>query len=203
MIQSRNGENFIIVWLDSNMKESKEKTQHGINQFGQVINSIRTFTDSDQCMNFIRDIKDEKIFLIISDGLSQSFVQLVEKTIQLISIYIYSNHKLKQKQWIINHRKIKGIFIQIEHICNVIKKEARQYETDLIPIKLEHDDKEKSELVEFCREQYADNENELKIIDEFNQNYSKPSPIWWYTRECFAYSMLNKALRTQDVENNY
>ncbi|CAF1509583.1 unnamed protein product [Rotaria magnacalcarata] len=176
MIQSRNGENFIIVWLDSNMKESKEKTQHGINQFGQVINSIRTFTDSDQCMNFIRDIKDEKIFLIISDGLSQSFVQLVEKTIQLISIYIYSNHKLKQKQWIINHRKIK---------------------------ELEHDDKEKSELVEFCREQYADNENELKIINEFNQNYSKPSPIWWYTRECFAYSMLNKALRTQDVENNY
>ncbi|CAF3392408.1 unnamed protein product [Rotaria socialis] len=229
VIRSRNVENFIIIWLDSNMKESKRKTQHAINQFRQVINSIRTFTDSDQCMNFIRDIKNEKIFLIISAGLSQSFVQLVEEMIQLISIYIYSNHKLKQEQWINNHRKIKGIFIQIEHICDAIKKEARQCETDLIPIsivtnisatnldeldqsfmysqllkeillELEHDDKAKSELVEFCREQYADNEKELKIIDEFNQNYSKPSPIWWYTRECFAYSMLNKALRTQDVE---
>jgi tetratricopeptide (TPR) repeat protein len=38
------------------------------------------------------------------------------------------------------------------------------------------------------------------VIGEFERDYDHPSPIWWYTRECFIYAMLNKALRIQDVE---
>jgi hypothetical protein len=37
------------------------------------------------------------------------------------------------------------------------------------------------------------------MIDDFEQNYDKPSPVWWYTLECFTYKMLNRALREQDV----
>jgi tetratricopeptide (TPR) repeat protein len=29
---------------------------------------------------------------------------------------------------------------------------------------------------------------------------NKSSPIWWYTRDTFLYAMLNRALRTQDIE---
>ena len=28
----------------------------------------------------------------------------------------------------------------------------------------------------------------------------KHSPIWWYTRECFVYEMINKALRTENID---
>ena len=38
------------------------------------------------------------------------------------------------------------------------------------------------------------------MIEEFKENYSKSTSIWWYTQECFAYSMLNRALGTQEVE---
>ncbi|UJR16573.1 hypothetical protein I4U23_003474 [Adineta vaga] len=38
------------------------------------------------------------------------------------------------------------------------------------------------------------------ILNEFERDYEKHSPIWWYTRECFVYEMLNKALRTNDID---
>jgi tetratricopeptide (TPR) repeat protein len=62
-----------------------------------------------------------------------------------------------------------------------------------------YDNDAKKELVEFCRTQYVGNDTQLKVIDEFEQQYDHPSPIWWYTRECFIYRMLNKALRTHDT----
>jgi hypothetical protein len=58
----------------------------------------------------------------------------------------------------------------------------------------------KDKFVDFCRIYYAKNSAKLCVIEEFNQNYSNSSPIWWYTRECFTYSMLNRALGVQDVE---
>ena len=68
-----------------------------------------------------------------------------------------------------------------------------------ILLEMKHDDKFKQDLVQFCRVQYSGNVKELKMIDEFEQNYYKPSPVWWYTLECFTYKMLNRALREQDV----
>ena len=61
-------------------------------------------------------------------------------------------------------------------------------------------EEEKNKLVDFCRNHYAGNNAELNVIEEFKETYSKPTSIWWYTRECFTYSMLNRALGTQDVE---
>ena len=63
-----------------------------------------------------------------------------------------------------------------------------------------HDDNENKSLADCCRKKYADNSTQMKIIDEFEERYDQPSPIWWYTRECFLYWMLNTALRTHDTE---
>jgi hypothetical protein len=62
-----------------------------------------------------------------------------------------------------------------------------------IILESEYTDKIKNELVDFCREQYAGNNDKLNIIDKFDPKYSLPSPIWWYTRECFLYL-------TQEIE---
>ncbi|CAF1650197.1 unnamed protein product, partial [Didymodactylos carnosus] len=44
-----------------------------------------------------------------------------------------------------------------------------------------------------------ENENELKIINEFNKNYQSNKCIWWYTRNCFLYRILNKSFRIMDL----
>ncbi|CAF4198749.1 unnamed protein product, partial [Adineta steineri] len=44
------------------------------------------------------------------------------------------------------------------------------------------------------------NTGQLQVINEFERNYHPQQAIWWYTRECFAYQMLNRALRTLDAD---
>ncbi|CAF1407093.1 unnamed protein product [Didymodactylos carnosus] len=72
----------------------------------------------------------------------------------------------------------------------------------LIEILLEIDssDESKQELIEQCRKQYEKNEQELAYIEEFHEEYEPNRAIWWYTRECFLYRILNKALRVQDID---
>ncbi|CAF1184274.1 unnamed protein product [Didymodactylos carnosus] len=75
------------------------------------------------------------------------------------------------------------------------------YSQLLIEILFEVDitDTSKQDMIDECRMQYEQNEAELRYIDEFDKNYQKHQAIWWYTRECFLYRMLNKALRVRDT----
>ena len=61
-------------------------------------------------------------------------------------------------------------------------------------------DQTQQSLIELCRIQYADNKSELRIIEEFDQNYHPSKAIWWYTRECFTYQLLNRALRCLEAD---
>ncbi|CAF2637007.1 unnamed protein product [Rotaria sp. Silwood2] len=67
-----------------------------------------------------------------------------------------------------------------------------------ILLDMEHGQKAVQDLVTFCQEQYHDNKKELKLIQEIGRTYEPSTAIWWYTRQCFAYKMLNRALRTLD-----
>ena len=69
-----------------------------------------------------------------------------------------------------------------------------------ILFELEYNEQSVKELVNYCREQYSENIGELDIINEFAHDYRPDSSIWWYTRECFIYHMLNRALRTLESD---
>ena len=56
------------------------------------------------------------------------------------------------------------------------------------------------QFTDYCREVFSDNTANLNNFTQFERNYREKTPIWWYTYECFLYSMLNRALRTMDVE---
>ncbi|CAF1456877.1 unnamed protein product [Rotaria sp. Silwood1] len=67
-----------------------------------------------------------------------------------------------------------------------------------ILLDMDHGQQAIKDLVTFCQEHYKGNKKELKIIDEFQRTYEPALAIWWYTRQCFTYNMLNRALRTLD-----
>jgi len=41
------------------------------------------------------------------------------------------------------------------------------------------------DLINFARQEYYGNQEELLIIDEFENDYQKDRAIWWFTRQCF------------------
>ena len=72
-----------------------------------------------------------------------------------------------------------------------------------ILLEVQYDKKFINDFLDFSRPYYTNNEQQLNIIDTFVQNYGLHSPIWWYTRYCFIYSMLRKAFLCYDFELIY
>ncbi|CAF4171589.1 unnamed protein product, partial [Adineta steineri] len=69
-----------------------------------------------------------------------------------------------------------------------------------ILLNIEYDRKAIKDLTDCCREVFTDNPSELKVINEFERDYRPQQAVWWYTRECFTYKMLNQALRIMDAD---
>ncbi|CAF1294931.1 unnamed protein product, partial [Didymodactylos carnosus] len=58
----------------------------------------------------------------------------------------------------------------------------------------------KRQMIEKCHEYYRGNRKEVETIQEFNDTYQRADAVRWYTRHSFVYKLINKALRTEDIE---
>jgi tetratricopeptide (TPR) repeat protein len=65
-----------------------------------------------------------------------------------------------------------------------------------ILLDMKHEPQAIKDFAVYCRKLHNDNVSQLSIIEEFERDYRPDSSIWWYTRVCFTYEMLNRALRT-------
>ena len=70
-------------------------------------------------------------------------------------------------------------------------------------IRMPRTDIDKSDMLEECRKYYKYNPKEIEKINEFEQDYDSELAIWWYTRDCFAFRLLNKALRIENIDMLY
>ncbi|CAF1509084.1 unnamed protein product [Rotaria sp. Silwood1] len=199
-----------------------------------MINLVICFTNIDFCIDYLKSVKNEKIFLVISSDNAFKILSNIIDLIQLDSIFIFSQNRYEFNCLHNNYNKIVNIFdnsneffTSIEsHVENVDspievlsfydqhQRSARnlseqsaeflwfQLFQDVIK-HLSNDDQAKQEMLIACRQYYKNNHRILKNIDEFEQNYHKDECIQWYTRNTFIYKLINKALRTEDIEQLY
>ncbi|CAF3790189.1 unnamed protein product [Rotaria sp. Silwood1] len=97
----------------------------------------------------------------------------------------------KEKEQDRSHTDINGDFIFIQTFIETL---IRMSEKAL---------SSKHELIELCHDNYKNSECNMKIIDEFDNNYSVETSLWWYTRESLFYRILNKSLREQNIAIMY
>ena len=67
-------------------------------------------------------------------------------------------------------------------------------------LQIKPNETDEDELIILCQEKYHNDHHEQMIIQQFQRQYSCSQALWWYTRNTFLYRMLNKALRTQDID---
>ncbi|CAF4380153.1 unnamed protein product, partial [Didymodactylos carnosus] len=72
-----------------------------------------------------------------------------------------------------------------------------------IVIQMPQDEQSKQDMIQNCRHYYRGNTTQEKFINEFEQTYAKTDSIKWYTKSSFVYKLINKALRTEDIEQLY
>ncbi len=68
---------------------------------------------------------------------------------------------------------------------------------------LPRDEKGKDEMVNVCHRFYTNNPAQLALIEEFKNIYQPEDAPRWFSRSSFLYKLVNRALRTQDVEQLY
>ncbi|CAF1144573.1 unnamed protein product [Adineta steineri] len=220
-------QNVLLIWLDNNINENNTDCSNTIKQLKRVVNNINTFTDGDQCVEFIQTINNNKVCMIVSGSLGKHIVPHVHDMSQVDTIFIFCNNQEWHKQWAKEWPKIKGVFTDITSICEALKQTAHQCEQNAIPISfvasnkkldqldptfmysqilkeilltIKFEDKHFTEFISFCREVYKDDENELKNVNQLQTTYKNNIPVWWYTWNAFLYPMLNQALRLIDVD---
>jgi tetratricopeptide (TPR) repeat protein len=66
-------------------------------------------------------------------------------------------------------------------------------------LKLPRNQANMNDMLEVARAHYGSDLIELTKIDEFARDYRSTKAIWWYTNDSFAYRLLNRAFRTQDI----
>jgi tetratricopeptide (TPR) repeat protein len=224
-------QNVHLIWLDNNIDDNSTDCRNTITQLQCAVNTINTFTDGEDCIQFIDSMGDEKACMIISGSLGQKIVPRVHQMSHVDSIFIFCDSQQYHEQWAKAWSKIKGVFTEISPICKALKQAAQQCDQNAISISfmstngdiskknldqldssfmyteilkeilltINFEQKHFTEFIDYCRDMFAENQSELKNVENFQRNYRNETPIWWYTFECFLYPMLNRALRLMDV----
>ncbi|CAF4902101.1 unnamed protein product, partial [Rotaria sp. Silwood1] len=58
-------------------------------------------------------------------------------------------------------------------------------------------------MLDICRNYYRGNLRQLTTIDEFERHYQSIEAIRWYTKQSFIYKLVNKALKSEDIDMLY
>ncbi|CAF3967619.1 unnamed protein product [Adineta steineri] len=223
-------QNYQLVWLDAHIDEHNDSNyRNTITILRRIINYVTTFNEVDECMNYIGKMKDEKIILIISGTLGQNFIPIIHDTSQIMSIFIFCKNKLVHELWAHSWPKIRGVFVEIPVLYEAIKQAAEECDRNTISmsfintndetsvenldksfiymqilkeiiLEIDFKDQDIKDFTTYYRKHIVGNVAEQAIIDKLEREYHRYEPIWWCTNEYFLYSMLNRALRTMQIE---
>ncbi|CAF4153957.1 unnamed protein product [Rotaria sordida] len=211
-------ENCLLIWLDADYDESKNEYKQSMQQLRNIIATIIIFTDADQCVDYLSDIEDEKVLMIVSGSLGQRVIPEIQAFPQLASVYVFSGNQSIHEQWARKIPKVKDICTQIEPICKALQIDHDHCDRSMISMSFRgidplfmytqllkeafleiKDDDAKSikELVDYCR---LHSDASSITLEKLEREYRHHTPIWWYTGGFFIYSMLNHGLRLMDVD---
>ncbi|UJR19231.1 hypothetical protein I4U23_022360 [Adineta vaga] len=225
-----NKETVQLIWLNENSNDLSDNSFiHSI--LLELNPAVQFYSDFDRCINLIKSIKNEQIFLIVSHNFAQRILTKISTHRNLVSIFIFPANNKQQEALVDDFDKVVGIFTDQNHLLESIRmtmdtiegktlifnlfNQKQRFGRDLskesasfvwhqmliyILRQMPQDQQSKDEMLDICRNFYRYNRRELEKIELFRLTYTSDKAIEWYTKDCFLYKLLNKALRTEDIE---
>ena len=219
-ISNENLETFSIFWLDVQVNTTEDNRNAQL-KLREIINHLKTFDDQNECLQRILSLStQDRLVLIVSGRCGRQLVPQIHHLRQVSSIYVYCMDKKTNEQWAKDFIKIKSVIVELKDLIHVIKQDQQsriKTEEPLtinlltgnfvhslllidVLIRMKSIESDKKQLIQLCKKEYQNSNNELKCVREFEKDYRKEKAVWWYTRDSFLYRMLNKALRVQNID---
>jgi hypothetical protein len=117
-----NTENFLLVCFDPSSQLFLD-----IKQFENLINNIQSFDNVDICIDYITNIKYEKIFFIISFD-QMEILSLIHQISQINLIYIICSNDHQNTEFDLSkYRKVRGLFKTLDEIYRQMNNDIKSF----------------------------------------------------------------------------
>lgn len=227
---SRLVEDCLVLWL---LPDSSVRVETEVAKLRRIVSTVILFSDRDECRVYIQKIRVEKIFLLVPametflDALRE--LPQLEKIYVLDASFQQVEKKIDSVLVSERFFDIDSLCKQLEtdvELCGLdillittsapphddaSSVSARQQEASFrfaqlmreILYRLKFENSAKNEFVNFCRIHYAGNTEQLRIIDDFETNYRPQKALYWLTRQCFIWRVLQRMQRTLEIDILY
>ncbi|CAF0851961.1 unnamed protein product [Didymodactylos carnosus] len=111
---------FHLIWLANEIDELKKTFPQAVTRLESIVSSVDNFSDADVFVNFLYETSYEKILMIVTGGLGENIVPIIHGVSQLDSIFVFCHNKAVHEQWGKDWPKVKGVFNQIDAMCQAI-----------------------------------------------------------------------------------
>ena len=144
----------VFVWLTTTAEEMSN-----ITKLRGIVNYLSVFNDSDKCVDYITDRRQEKAIVIVCSSLDEQILSHLDQIDEIDSMYVYSPNEAEcAVLWAQSYRKVRGVFIDIDSMCEQLNKVARHCSTDRtsmssIPSATRHENGVSREQVSFMYSQ--------------------------------------------------
>ncbi|UJR37495.1 hypothetical protein I4U23_030198 [Adineta vaga] len=197
------------------MSDNDKIRLRGLINSGLIINDI----NDKVCIEYVTDTIQEQIIMILSKTNLENLQKYIHDLSQVRYIYVVDHNNEESYDSI----KIQGIYTSLSRVCHRLEKDLISLTSDFMMILsisandtsnnsfvylqilkdiiLENDEQTdlQKEMLDFCRQQYAENEIQLKFINEFERYFRPEEAVKWYIRqEIFLFKMLTRAFRLPD-----
>ncbi|CAF4830426.1 unnamed protein product [Rotaria sp. Silwood1] len=230
---NENKESITLIWFDSNIgsNEDTEKTKQTLRlindyvifstdleqciTFIESINKEKIFlitsgskaSDILPRVSSLRQIDSIFIFSLRKNR----YEYLLNDFKKIIGIYIDLDDlckSLKEQIDLVN-RQIQtfSFFDQHQKSTKDLSKESAEFLWfqlfNYVIARLPRNQQAKQQMIQICKDYYHGNTKEIELIHQFEQNYLSKDVLLWYSKQSFIYKLVNKALRTKDIDLLY
>jgi hypothetical protein len=99
-------QNILLIWLDINIVKESNDYVKTVTPLRSVINTIKTYTDSEECIQFITSMGNEKACILVSGSVGQHIVPRIHSMPQVDSIFVFCGDLTRHRQWAAEWPKI-------------------------------------------------------------------------------------------------
>ncbi|CAF2033272.1 unnamed protein product [Rotaria magnacalcarata] len=214
---------YIIVLVDENLKLNDCQTLL-VHIQKNMDKNVHNFDNIESCLAFIQANNDFKIFLIISGTLGEMYCNQLVSICQIECIYVFCRLHSKHIVWAHKIRKIRDVFEDKTELLTLIYHDIKEFASRwlfidentfektspantrlyhlFIRILIERPQPSDAwvKMLDECRLFYRRSTGMLKKIDDFEKKYTPEKAIDYYTQNSFPYRIINRALRTLNID---
>ncbi|CAF0861186.1 unnamed protein product [Didymodactylos carnosus] len=130
----KNYEDFIVIWLDANVKSSAEDNQAAANQLRTIVGRLEIFDNEEECLGYIAGIEKEKVFLVVSGSSGKRLPPKLYNSSQISAVYIFCSDVEKHEKWAKSYKIVHGVYADIHPLCEQLRKDTALSSNDLLGI---------------------------------------------------------------------